>query len=300
MRHLQRARIREDHIQVGLFINQFWSINQIDGSFAIQAYLNLSWYDARLCFNDSRLPRDQNTIELDRSNRMNTTTGVDFLHSMWLPDVNIQNSIRLSGDIAPDADLFHVKSNGFISWSRRFVVTLSADFEFTALPFDKQTLFVDLESYRMPSEAVQLEWDLSGANGIDKDFNNVEWQFLDIDPDPPPSAKKDHPFSQNDRSDLDELVERTLPSRGQPAVVAGVGASACIKSFCSSSCPLLCRAGNRQYEGDTKQFSRVSYVIYLKRHVTQWILGYIVTSVLLLFASYLGLFIKNDNPGRPA
>ena len=175
-----------------------------------------------------------------------------------------------------------------------------ADFEFTALPFDKQTLFVDLESYRMPSEAVQLEWDLSGANGIDKDFNNVEWQFLDIDPDPPPSAKKDHPFSQNDRSDLDELVERTLPSRGNPAVVAGVGASACIKSFCSSSCPLLCRAGNRQYEGDTKQFSRVSYVIYLKRHVTQWILGYIVTSVLLLFASYLGLFIKNDNPGRPA
>ena len=27
---------------------------------------------------------------------------------------------------------------------------------------------MDLESYRMPSEAVQLEWDLSGANGIDK------------------------------------------------------------------------------------------------------------------------------------
>lgn len=38
--------------------------------------------------------------------------------------------------------------------SQRFIATLSADFDFTLLPFDNQTLQVALESYRMPKDAV--------------------------------------------------------------------------------------------------------------------------------------------------
>ena len=51
-----------------------------------------------------------------------------------------------------------IDEHGNVTWSRRFIVSLSAEFDFSDLPFDHQSLDVVLESYRMPTTAMTLKW----------------------------------------------------------------------------------------------------------------------------------------------
>jgi hypothetical protein len=276
-----------EKVSAGLYINQLWDFNEIDGTFMIQAYLTLGWHDPRLCFNDALMPgvgKDGNkSVELDLNNRVDITSGVDRLHELWLPDVNIENSIRLAGNVDPDADLFKVYSNGRIEWSRRFVVTLSADLDFEKLPFDTQFLYVNLESYRMPANDLVLEWDLqSFPHGLDKEFDNPEWEF----------------FTQRQTEDDAAAAEKLSTYCGWDSAQE-YDSKHPIRSHCDRRCKQLCEVNTRQYAGDTDEFSRLRFSMVLMRQTHSWVFGAIVPSVILCLISYLGLYIARDNPGRP-
>ena len=261
--------VTADVVRAGLYINQLWSFNEIDGTFMIQAYLTLGWRDPRLCFDDAQLPAPARgsggasasgsagrgkSVELDLNNRVLISSGVDRLHELWLPDVNLQNSLRLAGNVDPDADLFKVYSNGEIEWSRRFVVTLSADLDFAKLPFDTQFLYVNLESYRMPAQDLSLKWDLkSFPHGLDAEFNNPEWEFL----------------TQAEPSDREKLAQYCGWDEEDKATVLGVepwsssstprAGQQPVKSHCDRRCWKLCEENTRKYDGDTDEFSRVRF-----------------------------------------
>eukprot|EP01044_Picomonas_judraskeda_P013198 COSAG03_NODE_1970_length_3278_cov_72.680403_1_plen_438_part_00 len=279
-----------DTVRVGLYINQLWGFNEIDGTFMIQAYLTLGWRDPRLCFDDTHMPGggkrssiERKSVELDLNNRVEIKSGVDRLHELWLPDVNIENSVRSAGNVEPDADLFKVYSNGSIEWSRRFVVTVSADLDFEKLPFDTQFLYVNLESYRMPADDLLLKWDLhSFPHGLDREFNNPEWEF----------------YTQRQHNDDPSSSEKLATYCGWSSA-PDYDPKLPIRSHCNRHCTKLCEVNTRQYAGDTDQFSRVRFSMVLKRQTHSWVFGAIVPSVILCLISYMGLYIARDNPGRP-
>lgn len=145
---IKGEKVWPENISVGLFANQVWDIDQRAGSFKVQSQLRLLWRDDRLCFNGAQLHNPH--INLDEQSMQNLTTGVSILQGLWLPDVHFQNSIQSGEDEKPDAQLLRVNECGEVTWARRFIVTLWVAFDFKKLPFDKQTLKIDLESYRMP------------------------------------------------------------------------------------------------------------------------------------------------------
>lgn len=264
---LQGVNVTAEDVRAGLYINQIWGFDEIDGTFMIQAYLTLGWRDPRLCFDDSALPKRRKTdrkshgksVELDLNNRVLVNSGVDRLHELWLPDINIQNSLKLTGNVDPDADLFKVFADGEVEWSRRFVVTLSVDYIFTNMPFDDQYLYVNLESYRMPAEDLQLRWDLeSFPHGLDEHFNNPEWVF----------------YTQDDDK---EKFEKLCGANGD----AGDTTKSLSDhwSHCSKRCRSLCTANTRQYDGDTDKFARVRFQMVMKRQTHSWIVSVIVPSI---------------------
>eukprot|EP01043_Picozoa_sp_COSAG02_P025118 COSAG02_NODE_1400_length_12844_cov_5.256493_14_plen_452_part_00 len=274
-------------VRAGLYINQLWGFNEIDGTFMIQAYLTLGWRDPRLCFNAALMPgtakNGNKSVELDLNNRVEIKSGVDRLHELWLPDVNIENSVRLAGNVDPDADLFKVYSNGTIEWSRRFVVTLSADLDFEKLPFDTQFLYVNLESYRMPADDLLLQWDLqSFPHGLDQEFDNPEWQF----------------YTQQKMEDDPSAAQQLATYCGWNSDPE-YNSKHPIRSHCDRRCAKLCGVNTRQYAGDTDKFSRLRFSMVLMRQTHSWVFGAILPSVFLCLISYMGLYIARDNPGRP-
>lgn len=178
---IRGRHVDPENISVGLYVNQVWDIDMRAGSFKMQAQLRLLWQDDRLCFDGSELHHPR--INLDQDSMQNLTTGVSILESLWLPDVHFYNSIHGGLEAQPDAQLLRVTECGQVLWARRFIVTLWVDFNFAELPFDSQTLKIEMESYRMPVEDVLLRW--TGGCDRSADYtgvavqSNPEWQFAD-------------------------------------------------------------------------------------------------------------------------
>ena len=267
--------VHADLVRLGLFVHAVWNIDQRAETFEVQVYLRMQWQDDRMCFNGTRLPPRESVrsersdgaqhstpargsepavIELDEMSMVNTTTGVSILQSLWLPDIHFVNSIRTGDEAVPDADLLSVDEFGNVTWSRRFIVTLSAQFKFGNLPFDQQSLDVILESYRMPSTAMEIEWacmlnkDECLYSGISPSVSdNPEWGFRNI------TGKEQLWF---------DMVIEAAPST-------------------------------------SPGFSRALFRMDVERRREVWLHAYILPSSLLVFISYMGLFIGNHNPGRP-
>ena len=272
--------VAADVVHLGLFVNKIWDIDQREGSFQLQAYLEMRWQDDRMCFNGTRLPPRESVrpcaaghpncakvgamVELDEMSMLNQTTGVSILQSIWLPDVHFVNSIRSGDEEIPDASLLTVTESGLVRWRQRFIVGLSADFNFVHLPFDKQILSVVLESYRMPTTAMQLAWiqdaDKTGGRSDSKTGIalegtrfNPEWKFRPMDD----SCEDDQQCAVWYRS----CVE------GEDAI--------------------------------SPAYQVARFDMGVEREHKVWHDAYILPSFLLLFISWMGLFIANHNPGRP-
>eukprot|EP01051_Picozoa_sp_SAG22_P018313 SAG22_NODE_3047_length_1985_cov_2.118770_2_plen_439_part_01 len=287
--NLAGRAVDPDNVKIDLYVNSVWDVDQRAGSFKVRAYLRMRWRDERLCFNGSALPphsavkRAPNVggrgplIELDEDTVLNQSTGVSIFTSIWSPDVHFTNTTELPKD---DARLLSVDETGHVFWSRRFIATLSANFDFKYLPFDSQNLSVSLESYRMNTDSVLLQWGrIDGDSCADGDCTdgdsqtgvgniyNPEWVFKDNNIPGTPCAP-------------------------EPGLIS------CAPHGSSGSYWYTTMI-KHHYPGIPGAYWRATFTMQVLRQSYMWEISYIFASQLLFFISYMGLYIGNHNPGRP-
>jgi hypothetical protein len=281
------GKVEAETVKIDLFVNSVWDIDQRTGSFMIQCYLRLQWQDDRLCFNEAELPQPSGCLELDDGNMYNLSTGVSIIEGLWLPDVHFVNSL-VSNVQNSDATMLRVRGDGRVLWNRRFIVTLSADFNFQDLPFDRQLLPVDLESFRMSTNDMVLlwndkvladtEWEVEqGYTGVAavlaRPNRNPEWCFRRC------SKKENGDQAQEDCNKATQKTEKQ-----DDKVVVYYDRSYYAEPF---------------RRDEHRKFSRARFAMYVQRQRGMWEKSYIEPSTFMFCISYMGLYIGNHNPGRP-
>ncbi|XP_074640095.1 glycine receptor subunit alpha-2-like [Tubulanus polymorphus] len=137
---------RSTNVQIGIYINSFYAINEQTMDYTLNLYLRRSWVDPRLKFT----PRDgKDMIKLPHS----------ALEKIWTPDTFFRN--EKSGkwhDITVPNVLLRLYSDGKIWYAVKLTVTLSCAMRLQKFPFDTQTCPVLIESFGHTMDTYQMVW----------------------------------------------------------------------------------------------------------------------------------------------
>jgi hypothetical protein len=126
-------------VYVSLQIKEFRDINESDGSFTVDFETIVTWQD-------------------DRIKSLRTEAGAACLvaiDSIWSPEGQITNFVTVLDEPAAYREM---NADGQIVEWRRYVATLTAEFDLATFPFDEQTLQFDLQLKRDRPEDVTLNF----------------------------------------------------------------------------------------------------------------------------------------------
>ena len=77
---------------------------------------------------------------------------------MWIPDVSVK-ALGLRGALGHQEQRLTISMDGDITWHRRFVDKFETRLDFENMPFDKQTLTIDVDTFATGAEPVTaLRW----------------------------------------------------------------------------------------------------------------------------------------------
>ena len=295
--------VEAENVKLELFVNSVWDIDQRSGSFQVQAHLTMDWQDDRLCFNSGLLQDVAVTDNLGHQNgdecfriqideaAEQQRQGLGVAQTLWTPDIHFVNSIKAGDSEEADASLISVTDNGHVTWRRRFILTLSSDFDFTNLPYDRQVLSIYLESYRLPASAMRIEWSKRHkTDGLNIHFGAVGSEMANPNHNPEWCFRK-----EGLKGDEDDCKHSKQDENSR--VWSHTGIYNCQDDHADGfERPADCIDGSK--DGAYKQ--RAFLRLQVQRQTEMWKSAYITPTMLLLLLSYCGLFIGNHNPGRPS
>lgn len=131
-----------------------------------EVFLDLSWRDPRLAFDD------------DRPRVFQGEKAAEKLSEIWSPDPEIQNEVEQRETESVELVLL---PDGEVRYSERFGATLNAELDLGRFPFDTQTFDLELQSFL---------WDQADCafvvnreqTGFDPDFETPEWTVTSAEP----------------------------------------------------------------------------------------------------------------------
>ena len=134
---------RPTKVDIGLFIQEITSIDEINGKFTAEVYLDLIWCDQRLRFDAETEGVDEKTfLEEDAAEK---------IESIWWPDIILENQAE---PMQPENMVLTIQSDGTVDLTQRVNMVVSSRFVLDQFPFDHHTLEIEMESFRWPKKNI--------------------------------------------------------------------------------------------------------------------------------------------------
>ena len=149
---------------IGVYIEEIPSINEIDNTFTVEGLLDIVWCDPRLKYEDQGQGAYEIFLEEDAQEKLNT---------IWWPDVTFANEVE-GRDIANEELVIH--ENGTVEYREKFTVELEARYNLYKFPFDKQTLEIEIESFAWDERYLQLHIEEEFIE-FSTEFQIPEWRW---------------------------------------------------------------------------------------------------------------------------
>uniref|UniRef100_A0A1I8I862 Gamma-aminobutyric acid receptor subunit beta n=1 Tax=Macrostomum lignano TaxID=282301 RepID=A0A1I8I862_9PLAT len=136
-------------VQLGIYINSFYSISEQTMDYSVNIYLRQEWFDPRLQYNKSEIGRNKDCVKLEDK----------IWEKLWVPDVFFRNEKK--------ADFHHVTiPNRFINlypsgklwYVMKISATLSCMMQLQKYPLDTQICPMMLESFGHTMKTVVFKW----------------------------------------------------------------------------------------------------------------------------------------------
>ena len=123
-------------------------IDDLKEEYEICMFFRLSWYDERLQFNETYLPRSE---EL--------RLGSNLAKEIWYPDIYFRNSKKeyFHNNTQPNR-LIRIRGDGKVVTSSRLSITAKCDMSFSDFPFDVHTCNLVFSSYQYTKHDLWLQW----------------------------------------------------------------------------------------------------------------------------------------------
>ncbi|XP_070535022.1 glycine receptor subunit alpha-3-like [Ptychodera flava] len=137
------------NVTVGMYINSFHSVKEVNMEYSVSVYLSMRWQDIRLQHNDTE-PIVFNSPE--------------FMDVVWRPDIYFDNEKRGQyHKVTTENRALELWPDGQIAYSLRLSLTLSCQMKLQNFPMDEHTCSMMLLSYAYDANNVVLHWN----EGID-------------------------------------------------------------------------------------------------------------------------------------
>ncbi len=170
---------------LSLFIIDVTGVDEIAGTFTVEAFLDLVWCDPRLAFASEAGTERQTFITGDAALK---------LDQIWWPDLLIANA---SSGRQVEKQILELSADGSVEYQERFTATLENNFELRRFPFDRQTLPIVIESFAWSSAALIFHSE-GDKLSFDSEFEIPEWHTASVRTriDSKPQARDRAPFSR--------------------------------------------------------------------------------------------------------
>jgi hypothetical protein len=124
-------------VSVDLHINKIYNINTVDETYQIDGYLEYSWVDERLKFNDEDSVSRPRIYENDKAKELINT-------EIWFPAFEL---INVQGESEIPNLSIEIHPNGKVIYDERFFGTFSTYMNFRDFPFDSQQFIIQIEAF---------------------------------------------------------------------------------------------------------------------------------------------------------
>ncbi|XP_074661152.1 glycine receptor subunit alpha-2-like isoform X2 [Tubulanus polymorphus] len=133
-------------VEIGLYVNNFHSLNEQKMDYSIDFYLRQSWNDPRLKFTP------KNFVKMIRPKASD-------IDKLWLPDTFFRNEkAGKTHDITVPNRLLRIYSNGDVWFATRITATFSCPLHLQKFPFDTQVCSLMVESYGYTMDTMTYGW----------------------------------------------------------------------------------------------------------------------------------------------
>ncbi len=148
---------------LGLFIIEVTEVDAVGNTFQIEGFLDLIWCDPRVAFD----PEEVGVVEkifLEEDARLE-------LSRIWWPDLTFVN--ESAPRLIENQELI-IREDGTVEYEERFHASMSARYDLRKFPFDKQTLFVEIESHAWDDRFLIFHEE-EDKIGFGSEFEIPEW-----------------------------------------------------------------------------------------------------------------------------
>ncbi|ESN93149.1 hypothetical protein HELRODRAFT_130575, partial [Helobdella robusta] len=143
-------------VNLGIYINSFYSISEQTMDYSVSMYLRQLWRDPRLMYP----PLFNKTKEI--------RVGDQFLHDLWIPDTFFRNEKRATfHEVTVNNRFMKLNSTGHVWYVTKISATLSCPMKLENYPLDKQVCPMMFESFGYTMDTLYFTW-LPTAVDIDK------------------------------------------------------------------------------------------------------------------------------------
>ncbi|XP_045204896.2 glycine receptor subunit alpha-2-like [Mercenaria mercenaria] len=159
-----------------LDVNQVDNIREANMDFTVDMSLHLTWKNAELMNQISRLNIDIDYLDFDALN----------MEKVWVPDIYFPNEKKAAvHNIMMANKMLRLYRDNTVSYKIRVSVTLSCKMDLRKYPFDKQVCSILMESFGYTADKLILFWDESENNSSPLFTANIKElrQFRMIDTD---------------------------------------------------------------------------------------------------------------------
>ena len=154
---------------MGLFVTEITEIDPAENTFEMEGFLDMTWCDPRLAFTPEEMRVETEMfLEHDAERK---------LERIWWPDIEMVNQ-AIPRQIENEELLIY--QDGIVEYREKFQARLATDFNMRRLPFDTQTLLVEIESFAWSGENLQFVVEEEMV-GFSSEFTIPEWEVIEVE-----------------------------------------------------------------------------------------------------------------------
>jgi hypothetical protein len=155
-------------VSAAFFVTELREIDAVRDDYAFRGYLRANWCDPRLAFDpDAAGTRERVTMGAEAEQQT---------ARIWTPAGFPVNRV---GGMDISERVLRVRHDGTVQHDLNLSLRVAADFDLRRFPFDRQTLELEVESFRWTAESLVWVPDESGM-GFSRDFEIPEWRIARV------------------------------------------------------------------------------------------------------------------------
>jgi len=154
-------------VNVSINFNNLLNIKEKDGSYSMDFYFRLWWFDDRL---------EYNPAEFGNLKPIVLSIVDDNKNKIWRPDTSFTNVMSVSTNTLL-GELTSIQPSGKIYWSRHVSARLSAAFNFRMFPYDYQFLPIEIECFKYSTKLLKLAWKEGDEVTLEGTFRHAQYDI---------------------------------------------------------------------------------------------------------------------------